>query len=104
MINTVAGGGSFLTFSALVFVGVPPISANATSTVVVLPGYLGGTLGFRKELAEIARKRLIQFICLALVAGTVDWSFACVVMIVATLGGYGGTHLARALPKPVVRG
>lgn len=68
-INTIAGGGSFLTFPALIFVGVPPISANATSAAVVLPGYLGGALGFKKELAEIETKRLIQFVCLALIGG-----------------------------------
>ena len=49
-LNAVAGGGSFLTFPALVFTGVPPIVANATSAVAVSPGYLGSTLGFKTEL------------------------------------------------------
>jgi len=214
-INTIAGGGSFLTFPALVFVGVPPISANATSAVVVLPGYLGGALGFRNELRELETRRLIQFVGLALVgglagsllllvtssetfkamvpwlllmatfifaigervrawaearenfpkipeltsllavsvyggyfngglgimllalfslngklnlnamnglknalsfplslisvvtfavAGIVEWSLAVPMMIAATIGGYAGTYLARALPKTIVRG
>ena len=47
VLNAIAGGGSFLTFPALVWAGVPPITANATRAVAVLPGYLGGAAGFR---------------------------------------------------------
>ncbi|MEW6694524.1 Sulfite exporter TauE/SafE [Tepidimonas thermarum] len=57
-LNAVAGGGSFLTFPALVFTGVPPIVANATSAVAVSPGYLGSTWGLRQELAGLPRQRL----------------------------------------------
>lgn len=42
MLNTIAGGGTFLTFPALVYTGVPVVAANATSAVAVFPGYLGG--------------------------------------------------------------
>ncbi len=55
MLNAVAGGGTFITFPALVFVGVPVVSANATSTVAALPGYLSATLGFRREIARLPR-------------------------------------------------
>jgi uncharacterized membrane protein YfcA len=58
ILNAVAGGGSFLTFPALVFTGVPPIAANATSAVVLSPGYLGSVLGFRAELGGQRRARL----------------------------------------------
>lgn len=58
ILNTVAGGGTFLTFPALVFTGVPVVTANATSAVAVFPGYLGGALGFRQEIAAFERKRL----------------------------------------------
>lgn len=57
-LNAIAGGGSFLTFPALVFTGVPPIMANATSAVAVSPGYLGSVLGFHRELAQLPRSRL----------------------------------------------
>lgn len=57
-LNAMAGGGSFLTFPALVFTGLPPIAANATSAVAVSPGYLGSALGFRAELATLPRARL----------------------------------------------
>jgi len=53
VLNAIAGGGSFLTFPALVFAGVPPVAANATSAIAVSPGYLGSTLGFRPELRSL---------------------------------------------------
>jgi uncharacterized membrane protein YfcA len=58
MLNAIAGGGSFLTFPALVFTGVPAIPANATSAMAVSPGYLGSALGFRAELQRLPRSRL----------------------------------------------
>ena len=58
--NTIAGGGTFLTFPALLLVGVPPVSANATSSVAVFPGYLGGAAGFRDEIRNFDRKILIR--------------------------------------------
>lgn len=50
-LNAVAGGGSFLTLPALVFTGVPPVVANATGTVALLPGYMAGAWGFREDTA-----------------------------------------------------
>ena len=58
VLNAVAGGGSFLTFPALVFTGVPPIVANATSALAVSPGYAGSSLGFKSELQALPRRRL----------------------------------------------
>ncbi|MEY4979956.1 MAG: hypothetical protein RLZZ352_2226 [Pseudomonadota bacterium] len=69
VLNAVAGGGSFLTFPALVFVGVPPIVANATSALAVSPGYLGSTLGFRPELQALPRRRLLREISLSALGG-----------------------------------
>jgi len=69
ILNTVAGGGTFLTFPALVFTGMPPVMANATSTVAVFPGYLGGALGFRNELAGFDRKRLLRLAAITLAGG-----------------------------------
>ncbi len=48
-LNAVAGGGSFLTLPALVLTGVPAVSANATGTLALLPGYLSGAWGFRED-------------------------------------------------------
>jgi len=71
VLNTIAGGGTFLTFPALVFVGVPPIVANATSAVAVLPGYLGGAIGFRAELSAFNRARLVRLGAITLAGGSV---------------------------------
>lgn len=49
-LNAVAGGGSFLTLPALIYAGLPPVTANATGTVALLPGYVAGALGFREDL------------------------------------------------------
>jgi uncharacterized membrane protein YfcA len=49
-INAIAGGGTLLTFPALVGLGVPALTANATSTVALWPGALGSMWGYRGEL------------------------------------------------------
>jgi uncharacterized protein len=49
-LNSVAGGGTFLTFPALLLAGVPPIPANATSTVAMFPGSVASAGGYREEL------------------------------------------------------
>jgi uncharacterized protein len=50
VINAIAGGGSLITFSALLAVGYSPVTANVTNSVGVLPGYLGGALAYGPEL------------------------------------------------------
>ena len=54
-INAVAGGGTFISFGALTLIGVPPISANATSSIVQLPGYFTSTLPYLKDIKAIWR-------------------------------------------------
>lgn len=49
-VNAVAGGGSLISFPALLAVGYPALTANITNTVALSPGYLGGTIGYRREL------------------------------------------------------
>lgn len=71
MLNTVAGGGTFLTFPALVYTGVPVVAANATSAVAVFPGYLGGAAGFYREIAGFDRKRLARIVALTAIGGLV---------------------------------
>lgn len=69
VLNAIAGGGSFLTFPALVFTGVPPIAANATSALAVSPGYLGSTLGFRPELRALPDALLRRELLLSALGG-----------------------------------
>jgi uncharacterized membrane protein YfcA len=49
-LNAVAGGGGFLTLPALLFCGLPPVVANATSSLAVWPGSLAGLFAYRREL------------------------------------------------------
>ncbi len=51
-INALAGGGTILSFPALVLFGVPAVQANATSAVALWPGRLGGIWGFRDDIAK----------------------------------------------------
>src|ERR1043166_3972604 len=55
LMNSVAGGGSFLTFPALVFTGVPSIIANATSTVALFPGVLASAWAYRHDFKGLER-------------------------------------------------
>jgi len=49
-LNAVVGGGTFITFPALVFAGVPAIQANATSSVVAWPGAVAGVFAYREDI------------------------------------------------------
>src|ERR1035438_4033445 len=52
-INSVAGGGTLVSFPALVWLGLPSVTANATSTVAIVPGSLAGAWGYRRELRSV---------------------------------------------------
>jgi uncharacterized membrane protein YfcA len=69
VINSLAGGGSFITFPALLVVGVPPVSANATNTFALCAGYLSGTYAFRDDLYA-HKKALIALVLVSLVGGS----------------------------------
>jgi uncharacterized membrane protein YfcA len=86
VLNAIAGGGSFLTFPALVLTGVPPLAANATSAMAVCPGYLGSTLGFGPQLRELPSSLLRRE------------------MLTAALGGLLGAALLLATPERLFSG
>jgi hypothetical protein len=54
-VNAIAGGGSLITFPLLVWLGRPPILANATNTVSLSPGSIAALYGFRRELRGLGR-------------------------------------------------
>lgn len=58
-INSIAGGGTLISFPALIFVGRSPIIANATNTVAIWPGSLAGVFGFRHDLKRVRRWLLL---------------------------------------------
>ncbi len=106
-LNAVAGGGSFLTLPALVFTGMPPVVANATGTVALLPGYASGAWGFREDLQAPPGLSLRTLTVLSLVGGAIgaalllvtdDRTFSKVVpwlLLVATMLFAGGPMLLR---------
>lgn len=57
--NAIAGGGMLLGFPVLLAAGLPPLVANATGHLVVLPGQLGAVFGYRKYLRRLPRQYLI---------------------------------------------
>ncbi len=50
-VNTIVGAGSLLTFPTLLFLGYPPLVANVSNTVGLVPGTISGAIGYRRELA-----------------------------------------------------
>lgn len=68
-LNAVAGGGSFLTLPALVFTGVPPVTANATGTVALLPGYAASAWGFKEDMAPPPGLTMGKSVLLSLIGG-----------------------------------
>jgi len=67
-VNALAGGGTFLTLPALVFIGVPPVMANTTSAAALLPGYLGASFGYLKTLKTIQKDYLFSLLLVVMAA------------------------------------
>ena len=78
-INSVAGGGSFLTLPVLVACGIPAVPANATSTVALVPGTLASFGAYRRDLTTRPRT-------------------ACILALVSILGGLVGAWILLATP------
>jgi uncharacterized membrane protein YfcA len=75
--NSVAGGGSFLSFPSLVFAGVAPISANATNNAAMWVGTIGSARGYREEIAT-HRGLLLPVICVSIVGSLIG---ACLLLV-----------------------
>ncbi|MBS8226106.1 sulfite exporter TauE/SafE family protein [Vannielia litorea] len=111
VLNAVAGGGTFLTFPALVWFGLPPVAANATSTLAAMPGYIGsawafrhdmraeGTLGLRPILACAALGSLLGAGLLIVTPGEVFSGAVPWLLLVATLLFAAGPTLLRLLRR-----
>src|ERR671936_2419759 len=65
VMNAVAGGGSFLTFPALIVTGVPPIAANATNTVALWPGSIASVWAYRRDVQRAPHALLLSSASLA---------------------------------------
>ena len=55
VMNSIAGGGTLVTFPTLILTGLPSVPANATSTVALLPGILSSAAGYRKNIRAVSR-------------------------------------------------
>lgn len=67
-INGIAGGGSFILFPVLMFVGIPPITANATNAIALLPGTLASAGAYRREF-DADKRSLIKLCILGVIGG-----------------------------------
>lgn len=111
--NAVAGGGSFVTFPALVFAGLPPVIANTTSTVALLPGTLASSWAYRDGLSGIGGLRLRLLAPITLVGGLIgallllfspSRTFDVAIpwlLLLATAVFAGGRELVRAVSGKV---
>lgn len=66
MVNAIAGGGTLISFPVLTAIGVPSVRANATNTVSLLPGYLGGVSAQRDDLRGLSTSVRPQLVAAAL--------------------------------------
>jgi uncharacterized protein len=80
--NTVAGGGTLLTFPTLIWLGMPSVMANATNTVAIWPGSLGSVWGYRRELSGVDRR-------------------VYALVVPSVIGGIAGAILLRVTPTQV---
>jgi uncharacterized membrane protein YfcA len=112
-LNSVAGGGSFLAFPTILFAGVPPVAANATTAVALWPAGLTSLAAYRNHLAE-QEKRTLTVLAIASALGggvgaklllvTSDETFAKLVpflLLAASLVFTFGPRLSRGKKRHV---
>src|SRR5438309_9657128 len=69
-LNSVAGGGGFIAFPALLFTGMPPVNANATNTIALWPGTLASTGAYRRALSWKLLRSLLPLIVITFLGST----------------------------------
>jgi len=69
VVNAIAGGGTLLSFPVLIWLGVPPVMANATATLTALPGYMGSGWAYRQDIRAEGSLSLRRIIALAAIGG-----------------------------------
>jgi len=93
-INTVVGSGTLITFPTLLAFGVPPVTANVSNTVGLVPGSVSGVVGYRREL-EGQRSRVLRIGVASLVGGIAggvlllvlpEGAFSAIVPVLVGLG------------------
>lgn len=66
-LNSVAGGGAFVAFPSLLWAGLPPVAANATTTLAMWPGLVSSAVAYRREVAKVGR--WLPILCTVSVVG-----------------------------------
>ncbi len=111
--NAVAGGGSFLTFPALVFIGVPPVVANASSTVVLFPASFASAWAYRKDRKNFGDLGFKAMALMSVAGGTLgatlllslpETAFDFIIpwlLLVATLAFAFGPYLRLKLQREI---
>jgi uncharacterized protein len=108
-VNAVAGGGSLLSFPALLSIGLPPVQASVTNSVSVAFGYIGGVVGTRRDLkGQTVLRELVPAAALGTLSGAVlllstpqnlfDWIAPCLVLVASILMAFQEKIMARLAP------
>jgi uncharacterized membrane protein YfcA len=93
-INTVVGSGTLITFPTLLAFGVPPVTANVSNNIGLVPGSLSGAIGYRRELAG-QRTRVLRLAVASVTGGLAgavlllvldEAAFAAIVPVLISLG------------------
>jgi uncharacterized membrane protein YfcA len=88
-LNAVAGGGSLVTFPALIALGLPPVAANMTNSVALTPGYVASVAGSRAELATVARDQGAGTIAALLPPSLAGGVLGCVALLTTPATAFG---------------
>ncbi len=70
-LNSLAGGGTLVTFPVLLFIGLDPIAANASSIVALFPGTFAGAWAYRRKILAITEFSVGAFVALSLIGGLI---------------------------------
>lgn len=68
-LNAIAGGGTFVTLPVLIWIGIPPVIANATATTMAVPGYIASVWAYRRDIRAEGVLRLGTIIMIAALGG-----------------------------------
>ncbi|WP_110183381.1 sulfite exporter TauE/SafE family protein [Nocardioides solisilvae] len=93
-INTLVGSGTLITFPTLLAFGVPPVTANVSNTIGLVPGSVSGAVGYRRELVG-QRSRVLRLASASVIGGVLgavlllvlpEGAFEAIVPVLVVLG------------------
>ena len=103
-VNAVAGGGSLITFPALLGTGYGQVAANVTNSVAVSPGYVASVLRHPPDLRDLAASRRAQKLINLIPAAIIGTAVGCTLLLATPGGGVRGRGaVSRLLAPPSAR-